>query len=918
MKKSLFRAALFALALVLGGSVALEAAEPVVARRTVAFDAPENLKLATPTSGPGKYQSGYELEGDVYKCSSPDSDGSCGVSFGYKLDQETPKPIVAFCSSKGENVSENMDSGYSLYLDVVFADGTPLWGQTHQFPVGDSDWSRGKVAIIPSKPIKSVSLYALFRNHSGTAYFKDVALYEYASENEIRYFDGAVAENADALAPEPRVMFRDQSVDDAPFLAVSAVAPTTVANFGKVSVVKETRRLDSGVDEIALNLRNTSEDDAVFTLYYSLPIPEARPGEEWVWFDGPRKYRPLGAEERSMTRDFPRVGSGKLSRYPLGVVARRAEKNDASSWGEAFGIALDPDYPAFFRVAANGATRELYVAYDLALTKEKPSVELKLAILCWRNPILGSNEIDPTSYAKHSFAPESNTPFGSTPFRAAFDVWRRSYPEAVRVRALNQGNWTPFAKISALPNYEDFGFAFKEGDDEIAEDDARGITTFRYTEPMTWWQSISDADASARTLESALEIVKKLALRKDAEGKPSWTELQAAALLTTGMRDATGRFAGEILDTPWCDGVVWSVNDAPGLVALVKSGKLGVADAEGVAPRAGFENKWSEELANEEFGEPLNPAFLPRTREATLQYQTLPGLDGEYVDSSEGYVTAELDFTREYFEGMATPLVFSAADRRPAIFRGLVAYEYVRKISEDVHARGRLIMANATPGSHFWLAPRLDVLGTETNWNWGGSWRPMPDEELMYRRVLCCGKPYCFLMNTDFDKFPKELSERYMKRAVAYGMFPSFFSADASTKQYYQNPELYERDRPLFKRYLPVVKKVAEAGWEPEPGVRTNDELLYAERFGAIPGSRVASNPLREGDAIFLTLFNDSDETKTYELALSPELADFVRDRDATVTEEFSGETIPLEMGAFIKGSIESQDVKVFKLDPKP
>jgi len=84
-------------------------------------------------------------------------------------------------------------------------------------------------------------------------------------------------------------------------------------------------------------------------------------------------------------------------------------------------------------------------------------------------------------------------------------------------------------------------------------------------------------------------------------------------------------------------------------------------------------------------------------------------------------------------------------------------------------------MANATPIRLCWLAPLLDVMGTETNWNPGGNWRPMSDGELLYRRAMCKGKPYCFLMNTRFEDFSHELVEKYMRRSLAYGMFPGFF-----------------------------------------------------------------------------------------------------------------------------------------------
>ena len=54
----------------------------------------------------------------------------------------------------------------------------------------------------------------------------------------------------------------------------------------------------------------------------------------------------------------------------------------------------------------------------------------------------------------------------------------------------------PFAKISEVKGWEDFGFRFKEGDNETAWDDAHGILTFRYTEPMTWWIADAQGDAA--------------------------------------------------------------------------------------------------------------------------------------------------------------------------------------------------------------------------------------------------------------------------------------------------------------------------------------------------------------------------------------------------------------------------------------
>ena len=172
-------------------------------------------------------------------------------------------------------------------------------------------------------------------------------------------------------------------------------------------------------------------------------------------------------------------------------------------------------------------------------------------------------------------------------------------------------------------------------------------------------------------------------------------------------------------------------------------------------------------------------------------------LDGEYIDSSEGYVTDELDFRRDHFDAAETPLTFSLDGRKPAIFRGLISFEYIRALAGDVHAMDKLMMANSTPHNLCWLMPQLDVVGTETNWNPNGTWRPMSDRDMLYKRTLCNGKPYCFLMNTVFEEFSHKLVEKYMKRSLAYGMFPGFFSHNASQGHYFTRPELYERDRTL-------------------------------------------------------------------------------------------------------------------------
>ena len=190
-------------------------------------------------------------------------------------------------------------------------------------------------------------------------------------------------------------------------------------------------------------------------------------------------------------------------------------------------------------------------------------------------------------------------------------------------------------------------------------------------------------------------------------------------------------------------------------------------------------------------------------------------LGGEYLDSLEGYVTADLNFNRKHFRYTTVPLTFSSDTKQPALFKGLAAFEFTRWMSDDVHRLRKLMFANAVPYRFTFLCPWLDVMGTETNWLDHGEYQPASDAQMSLWRTMSGQKPYLLLMNTDFNAFTPDLVEKYFQRSLFYGIFPSMFSHNAADNPYWQNPSWYDRDRPLFKKYIPLIKQVAEAGWQP-------------------------------------------------------------------------------------------------------
>jgi hypothetical protein len=209
----------------------------------------------------------------------------------------------------------------------------------------------------------------------------------------------------------------------------------------------------------------------------------------------------------------------------------------------------------------------------------------------------------------------------------------------------------------------------------------------------------------------------------------------------------------------------------------------------------------------------------------------------------------------------------------------MVSYEYVRNLAERLHPQGRLVMGNSTPIRWCWLAPYLDVMGFEIDWNKKAGWKPASDEQMLFHRALCGGKPFGYLMNTDLGTFSNAKMEKYMMRAVAYGLFPSVFSKTTSGYHYFQTPKLYNRDRALFKKFIPICRAISEAGWQPVNRLMAvDDQDMFLEQFGRADGK------------CYVTVFNNAKEPKNVRLRLK-------KQEKAPLSELVAGENVKWENG---------------------
>ena len=264
---------------------------------------------------------------------------------------------------------------------------------------------------------------------------------------------------------------------------------------------------------------------------------------------------------------------------------------------------------------------------------------------------------------------------------------------------------------------------------------------------------------------------------------------------------------------------------------------------------------WFDDVALAEEGDDANRVANPSFAEAAAEARQ-PGLDGTYIDSFEMAATTQ-NYRREHWAVVEEPLTFSFPEHRVCSLVAWHTYEFARELSRRMHDQGRLLMANAVLSTFGFPAHMLDVMGTETDWGPGATYAPNSDETMNYRRALCYQKPYLLLLNTNYSTFRPEWVDRYFQRCLFYGIFPSFFSHNAADDPYWQNPALYNRDRPLFERTIPVIQALAAAGWEPVPLARSDNPEVWVERYGG-----------PETEALFLTLYNATDSPQEATVAL--------------------------------------------------
>lgn len=511
-----------------------------------------------------------------------------------------------------------------------------------------------------------------------------------------------------------------------------------------------------------VTISSKTNEERNLLVSFSLPVP----AKDTLWLIDPRHSETVKKDKIyfNYSKKTTLCGlNGKVSFYPFGAMI---------SGDKTYGIGLDPDMPAVFRIEYDAKRELLSLNFDIALIPEKPEAVLKCCVF----------NFDP-----------------AWSFRGALAKYYEIFPDAFTNRIKEHGLMMPFDEVAALPGWQDFGFKFREMMEDRKPEPAKDIICFRYWEPSTWWMKIPPE--VPRNYEDAIRTVNKLAENGDR---------RALSVLSSAYYDENGKAVLFFANETWCNGCVWNLNPLPGVKGEVTCYNMG----------------W--------YPKKLKDYDSPDCK-----------FGGEYLDSEEGFMIMSRDFRKSNILAAASPLTYSIGSGKICVFKGMALFEYAHKVASDVHARGKLMGGNNVPVNWSWMAPMFDMMGTEVDWN-KGKWLPTSDEACIFSRAMCKGRPFGMAQNSNFDKFTPEMVEKYMKRCTAYAFFPGFFAGKGKDRRYFKAPVLYERDRALFKKYIPWCKKLSEAGWEPITNAKSSDEHVYLERFGKN----------------YFTIFNDSNDEK--------------------------------------------------------
>jgi len=108
------------------------------------------------------------------RCDCSSDHAATGAKQIIRYARPDRRPVFVSGWSRARDVVGNGD--YSIYLDIIYADGTPWWAQTCPFTPGTHGWEYQSRIFYPARPVREIRVYILLRRTTGSAWFDDIEI----------------------------------------------------------------------------------------------------------------------------------------------------------------------------------------------------------------------------------------------------------------------------------------------------------------------------------------------------------------------------------------------------------------------------------------------------------------------------------------------------------------------------------------------------------------------------------------------------------------------------------------------------------------------------------------------------------------------------------------------------------------------
>lgn len=403
-------------------------------------------------------------------------------------------------------------------------------------------------------------------------------------------------------------------------------------------------------------------------------------------------------------------------------------------------------------------------------------------------------------------------------FRDAARRYYAMFPDYYTHHGKGDGLWLFPSGLSSPPNVRDFLYHEIFADANIgkaAEQDRKnGVLTFPYM--IVGQREIKHLDKLPTTYEEAMDYYAKW--NPPAQSDHTKEALAAGGdvylreeVASSAIKEANGDYHLNIRNTLWGENsVTFVMNPNPDLPGEHTTG----GDA------------------------------MAAIHEWLTKY---PAIDGIYIDSLGANWVGKLNFRHDHFKCARYPLTF---DRQGnvCLHNQLSHCEFLDRLRADLRSRNKLLMANGvyvynakepeyadvTSTGRFFQAALVDAAGAESS-------SPGRERWEFYRAAMGY-KPYLVLK---YGWTKAEEVRDMFNQAVCYDVFVT--NSNNFNLDYWSNEDGYYRDKGLYAWYVPLVRTLSKAGWEPVTYATSPTAGVWFERYG-------------KGENVYFTLYNSGPE----------------------------------------------------------